>query len=199
MRFFKTIHTLFIVGILAGTNVSNAFPIATPGTEGLPVIAGSTDDIIATYQGNSAAYSNDLYLMLDAAGNPADDGDLTNDLYIFNNHRSAVGSTANLGSFAIGTELLFRLHVNNTNRDYFTGAASLNPDEEFHARVQENWMPDLTLVSFEDLYHGPFHYNDLSFSFANTVTTPPAVPEPATLALIGLGLIGIIFGRYKAL
>jgi hypothetical protein len=29
-------------------------------------------------------------------------------------------------------------------------------------------MPATTLVSFEDLYDGPFHFNDLSFSFTNT-------------------------------
>jgi hypothetical protein len=46
--------------------VANAFPIASTG-EGLNVLVGGTDPIIAKYEGNSAAYSNDLYLMLDMA------------------------------------------------------------------------------------------------------------------------------------
>lgn len=175
-----------------------AFPIAAPGTEGLSVLVGSTNPVIATYQGNSASFSNDLYLMLDAAGNPGDDGNLANDMFIFNNHTSPVGSTVNLGAFAIGTELIFRLFVNNTLTNYFTGPGSRNPDGQPHARVQENWMPSETLVSFEDLFNGPFVYNDLSFSFTNTVTTPPgAVPEPTTLLLaaLGLGILGLYHPR----
>src|ERR1043166_3867775 len=128
------------------TTLAYAFPIADPGTEGLNVFVGSTNPVIATYQGNSAAFSNDLYLMLDGAGNPGNDGNPANDLFIFNNHASPVGSTKNLGAFAIGTELEFRLHVNNTGNVFFTGPASRNPDNHTHARVQGNWQPDETLV-----------------------------------------------------
>lgn len=39
-----------------------SFPIAAAGTEGLSVIVTSTDHVLATYQGNYAQYSNDLYL-----------------------------------------------------------------------------------------------------------------------------------------
>lgn len=168
--------------------MANAFPIANTG-EGLNVLVSSSDPITATYQGNSASYSNDLYLMLNGIGNPGDDGILGNDLLIFNNHSSPVGSTASLGSFTIGTELIFRLHVNDTGMDYITGSASRNPDGNIHARVEDNWLPNETLVSFEDLFNGPFDFNDLSFSFSNTVTTlPPAVPLPGAVWLFGSGL-----------
>ena len=111
--------------------------------------------------------------------------------FVFNNHANFVGDTANLGSFPIGTELLFRLHVNNTGNDFFTGPASRNPDDHTHARVQNDWMPNETLVNFEDLFNGPFVYNDLSFSFTNTLSSPTpvaAAPEPAAAAVLGLGL-----------
>ncbi|MFQ5511632.1 MAG: PEP-CTERM sorting domain-containing protein [Candidatus Krumholzibacteriia bacterium] len=149
-----------------------AFPIAKPGTEGLLVIVNTLGPVVATYRGNSATYSNDLYLMLDASGNPGDDGDLTNDLFIFNNHSSPVGSSVNLGSFPNGTELIFRLHVRNTGYDFYTGPAGRNPDGYAHARVEGDWQPNESLVSFEDLYNGPFVYNDLSFSFTNTIPLP---------------------------
>lgn len=164
------------LSLLASAAV-NAHPIAVPGTEGLSVPAGS-NPVIAKYEGNSAGFSNDLYLELDGSGSPGMDGNTSNDLFIFNNHASIVGSTVNLGTFTAGTELVFRLHVNNTGDDFFTGPGSRNADGLPHARVQANWLPSTTLVSFEDLLNlpeGASGYNDLSFSFENTTAT--TVPD----------------------
>ena len=108
-----------IAALAAGACASAfAFPIATPGTEGFVVIAGG-GDVVATYQGNSASYSNDLYLENTGA-------------FLFNNHANSPGDSVDLGTFAAGTELVFRMHVNNTGYDYFTGPASRNPDGAAH-------------------------------------------------------------------
>ena len=178
---FNNIIFIFYISLISFKAV--AFSIAKPGTEGLSVRVNSTDDVIATYQGNSAQYSNDLYL----------EKGLGDSVFIFNNHSSPIGSTVNLGSFSIGTELIFRLHVNNTDFDYFTGPSDRNPDDKLHARVEENWMPNETLVSFEDLFNGPFFYNDLSFSFTNvdTSTPPSEVPLPAGIWFFITGIIGL--------
>ena len=166
-------------------SVAMAFPIAAPGSEGFSIVA-TGGDVVATYQGNSASYSNDLYLV-------------NTGQFIFNNHASVVGSSVDLGTFAAGTELEFMLHVNDTNTDYFTGVGTRNPDNNAHARVQTGWQPDAALVSFEDLFNGPFDYNDLSFSFTNTGGRS-SVPEPGTLSLIALALVaaGSKLGRRRS-
>ncbi len=191
-----TVAFIYMVPVSA-----QAFPIAKPGTEGFPVFVTSTDSVISTYQGNSAAYSNDLYLMLDQSGQPGNDGNPANDSFIFNNHATPVGETKNIGTFSAGTELMFRLHVNNTGYDFFTGSTLSNADGQFHARVEDNWLPNTTLVSFEDLYDPSGHssnFNDLSFSFSNTAIAP-SIPEPEAYAMLmaGLGLLGFMARRKK--
>lgn len=192
----RSLSRVVLGASLALTAVTaSAFPIAVPGTEGIKVIA-SGGAVTATYQGNSASYSNDLYLERLADGTAGLDGIHGNDLFIFNNHGNTPGDSVGIGSFAAGTELVFRLHVNNTGYDYYTGPASRNPDGWYHARVQAGWMPGETLVSFEDLFLGPFDYNDLSFSFQNT--TSSGVPEAAsTWSLFGLSLALLTLARRR--
>ncbi|MCE3252225.1 MAG: motif putative anchor domain protein [Cellvibrio sp.] len=159
-----------------------AHPIAATGTEGLSVIA-SGGNVVAKYEGNSANYSNDLLLNL---------------TFIFNNHATAIGETMDLGNFAAGTELIFQLYVHDTGYSWYTGPATRNADGLIHARVQENWQPGVTLVSFEDLWGAPegeYGYNDLSFSFTNTQTTP--VPETSGLLLMLVGFAGLMAARRK--
>ena len=176
-------HVSYVCGTLSAlllASQAQAFPIATTGT-GAKVVVGSTGNVVATYQGTSAAFTDLLYLVQPGS-----------DVLLFNNQTSPVGTTFDLGTFAAGTELVFRLFVTNTENDFFTGPASRNPDGFAHANVDASFAPGETLVSFEDLLNGPFDYNDLSFSFTNTVSVSPDVPEPASWAmmLVGFGAIG---------
>lgn len=127
------LRKLIAVAVLASplSAFAATFPIATSG-DGLKVLVDTIMAVKATYQGNSASYSNDLYLV-------TNDGLAGNDIFLFNNHTSAVQSMVNLGSFAVGRELEFRLYVNDTKTNYYTGAASRNPGNHIHARVQQNW------------------------------------------------------------
>lgn len=145
-------------------------PIASTG-KALPIIVSGDGDVIATFQGATpdTYYSNDLYLELPKESR-----------FLFNNKTSPKGSTVNLGSFSLGTELKFRLHVKNTNTDYYTGEANRNPDGKAHARVQTNWKRNEALVSFED--STDFRYNDLSFSFTNVSSNYKNVAKGKTVA-----------------
>ena len=182
---------------------AQSFPIAAPGSEGFVIVATSSDPIIATYLGNSAAFSDDLFLAIGVSGQPGIDGNSANDVFIFNNQSSPFGSTFNLGSFLPGTELIFRLFVHNTGQSYYSGPASRNPDNLPHARVQSNWLPGTTLVSFEDLLNDPEGangFNDLSFSFTNTFAAT-ATPEPTTFVLLagGLFFVGLVARKRRFL
>lgn len=187
----KKVSTLIsAAALLVASNIALAHPIAISGTEGNRIIVTSSNPVIATYQGNSADYNNTLYL-------DSPNGVITTK--IFNNKTNSVGDTVNLGSFAVGTELIFRLHSitrNGAQNNFFSGDASRNPDGEAHARVQNNWKPNETLVSFEDLYNGKFLFNDLSFSFTNTKSVSE-VPVPAAAWLFGSAILGLAGIRRK--
>ena len=165
--------------------------IAAPGTEGLPILVDNTKDIIVTYLGSTAYFDDNLFL--DKNGKS---------LFIFNNS-TPVGTSVDLGSFPIGTELLFRMHsiwhvYYPVSWDFFSGDANRNSDGYPHARAQENWNGNNVLVSFEDSYYGPFVYNDLSFSVANANTSISSVPIPPAILLVLSSLAGLIFfGRHR--
>ena len=91
-----------------------------PGTEGRSVYANG-GEVIATYQGSTAAYRSRLYV--------------NDDVFVFDNKADDLGATRNLGTFAAGTELLFRIDVTDTGYSFFTGGAARNPDGAAHARV----------------------------------------------------------------
>ncbi len=178
----------FLMGVFLWVAPVQAVPIL-----GASVFVATTGDVIATKLPASAGFSSNLFL--DTPGNTLG--------IIFNNHTTPDGTTMNLGSFTAGTELVFRIFVINTGRSFFTGPASRNPDNVFHAVVDTAFAPGETLVGFEDLFGGGDQdYDDNRFSFTNVGTVVPpippvsSVPEPGSLLLLSSGVVGLLgFGR----
>jgi hypothetical protein len=162
---------------------------ATPILEQTLIATGG--DVVVTFVTNGAGYTSELFL----------DGALGDEIgAIFNNWTTELGTSMNLGSFVAGTELVFKLLVQQTGDVFYTGDGTRNLDGMVHAVVQK--FTAQVLVGFEDIMGGgDLDYDDLVFAFMNVMaedsprgevggtTGALAVDEPSTLLLFGGGLV----------
>ena len=132
---------------------------ATPILEQTLIATGG--DVVVTFVSNEAGYTSDLVL----------DGRIGDELgTIFNNWTTELGTSMNLGRFAAGTELVFKLLVEQTGDVFYTGAGDRNLDGVAHAMMEN--VSGQVLVGFEDLFGGgDLDYDDLVFAFTNVTPT----------------------------
>lgn len=166
-----------------------AVTVAPAGTEGYIIKVTSTENIIATYLGGDASFTNVIYYV---------DGSAEGEI-LFVRGFTSIGLEKNLGSYAIGTELVFRLASSGyPGEEWYTGPAERNSDGFAHARAGA--VGDLVVVSWEDVIGGApdndADYNDMSFSLSG-VQALPAVPLPAALPLFAGALGGLALMRRR--
>lgn len=185
----KTRFLTFIAIVLLTGHAQAGLILDTPILGGSLLVAAD-GNVQVEFLGSDAGYFNTLYLDTPSAVGAAKVFDKS----------SALHSTVDLGHFAGGTELVFRLFVRNTGLTYFSGDPSRNSDGLPHALAVTTFQDGsfLTTVGFEDLRGGgDKDYNDFMFSLTNVVDPPARVPEPSVLLLLGCGLAGLYFQRRK--
>jgi hypothetical protein len=186
VRHARIVLAGFLFSHLVTANVARAEPIALPVVS--PFLQVATEgEVTIHFAGTHASFDSLLFLAGSDEEGP-----------FFPNHSTSVGQSARLGRFNAGTELVFRLHVLNTEEDFLTGPARRNADGLVHA-IASLWSGSSAIresgvhLGFEDLRGGGDRdFNDFQFVVTNaTLTDTAPAPEPASLLLVATGAVAL--------
>ncbi len=114
-----------------------------------------TDDsvpIIAIYDGSDAGYTSELWLTSPRTK------------YIATGHESSPGTSVDLGTYDVGTELVFAIKVTDNGQWFYSGPGERNSDGQLHGAVTYKGDCGWT-VGFEDSWGGGDQdFNDITMT-----------------------------------
>jgi hypothetical protein len=153
--------------------------------------ASSTGNITGYFVGQSAAADDSVRMV-----------DLTHPFtsaWLFPNHATAIGATANFGPVTAGDVLVFEIlsgQILASNPTYSQDSLNHAYATAFVGGTLDGTvLPSGIYIGMEDMFGGGDRdYNDLSFLVTNVglgAPTTSSVPEPTSLLLFGSGLIGV--------
>ena len=205
VRTFQAGETALAVAV-GGIGLARAdvIPYPNSGTEN-PVAysftAASTGDVIAYFTGTGASFSESLGMFVNGVLSPSGFG--------LANHSSNIGDSFNLGHVNAGDSLVFAINVfspqlsppyvysdPSLNGLYDSGTPGAGANHIYSVAYTASnpifpGVPAGTYVGFEDLpaSGSDFNYFDETYVFTNV--SSHVVPEPAAIAVLGVGLLGL--------